>query len=106
MELIDKEKVLKENIKDIAQMDEALLLIDEQYNNLASERKQIEENRKDTMKLDENLIASWNRLDVNKDEKELKNVEQCSETKMTEIGHSSEPPNGNYLNSIFGFHVI
>lgn len=42
MELIDKEKVLKENIKDIAQLDEAILLIEDQQSALAAEKEMIE----------------------------------------------------------------
>lgn len=40
--LIDKEKILKENIKDIAQLDEAILLIEDQQSALFAEKEKIE----------------------------------------------------------------
>lgn len=69
-DLCDKEKTLKDNIKDIAQLDEGLLLIDEQYNGLLSERKKMEENEQTKqMKNDDNngvLMAAFNGLDLSR----------------------------------------
>lgn len=93
MELIDKEKVLKENIKDIAQLDEAILLIDEQHNGLTAERNQIEENRK-TTKIDENLISTWNRMDINDDSNKCEKETEQQKESSADVGQSSQLQNG------------
>lgn len=66
--MCDKEKTLKDNIKDIAQLDEGLLLIDEQYSGMLTERKKLEENEqtKQMKNEDNNLMAAFNGLDLSR----------------------------------------
>lgn len=56
IDLLDKEKTLNENIRDVAQLDEGLLLIDEQYNSLLTERNQIQESKQTKKIKDENYL--------------------------------------------------
>lgn len=103
MELVEKEDVLKENIKDIAQLDEAILLIDEQYNELLVERKRIEEETK----IQDNLITSWNGIDISSNA-DNGNPENGFHKKLESVDSecNSELPNSKFYLFDFGNSLV
>lgn len=64
---MDKENTLKENIKEIAEMDEALMIIDEQINELQHKIKQRNEKRIEEKKLDDSLQKVSSENDIRND---------------------------------------
>lgn len=67
IELIDKEKVLKENIKDIAQLDEAILLIEHQQHAITAEKEKFEGDIMKSLQIDEKCITTTNNADIGTD---------------------------------------
>lgn len=109
MDLIDKEKILKENIKDIAQLDEGLLLIDEQYIGLLSERKKIEENQtRKEVKSEANLIASWNKMDLNRNVDKNGAHTDTEKHQIEQNGNDTTSQTGKYCVHIhiMAFHCL
>lgn len=100
-ELIEKEIVLKENIKDIAQLDEVILLIGEQYSDLLAERKKIEDFSAKEAKVQENIISSWNSMDINSNpdngsaEDSRKKSENIDSENTPEIQHGKRVSSNN-----------
>lgn len=60
VELLEKEKTLKGNINEIAQLDEAILLIEEQQKQVQLERNQIELENKNTDNKSDNTTIDIN----------------------------------------------
>lgn len=97
IELIDKEKLLKDNIKEIAQLDEAILMIVEQQKLLHLEQTQFEMSNSinDNQNIENNLMSSWNALDVNSNPPE--NGENAKHNgNETQLIETSVSLNGNY----------
>lgn len=63
MELIDKEKVLKEKIKDIAHLDETILLIEDQQSALTAEKEKIEGGITKSSQIDEKCVTTTNKAE-------------------------------------------
>lgn len=95
MELIDKEKVLKENIKDIAQLDEAILLIEDQQHTLSAEKEKIEGGIMKRLQIDDKCSTTTNNADMRTDSSEC-------ETKIYKFTHKDgisgvESTNGKFI---------
>lgn len=96
MELIEKENVLKENIKDITQLDEAILLIEDQQSALTAEREKIEE---ELMK-----SAQTNKEDIKIDKSELE-TKTYQKFIHKEGINGSESANGKFIVEISNYNT-
>lgn len=96
MELIDKEKVLEEKIKDIAQLDEAIILIDDQKSALTAEKLIIEEYLIKGSKIEKNCISTTNKADVKYDSFAFKRKTYQKFNHANEVS-GSEPMNGKLI---------